>query len=319
MHGARAGDVLAGKALALGAIGVIALAPALVSLAAAAASAPSEAASAALIGGAYAAYLAIWILVVVAVSALARSSRGALLGLIAVWAVAVVFVPRGAAALAARAEPAPTRVEMDLRLAQDARRIGDSHNPDDPFFAAFRERTLAAYGVERVEDLPVNFRGLVAAEGEALTSRLFADYAKRTADQQRAQSAWLEAGAVLSPALAVRQASMAGAATDLENHVRFLEQAEAYRFNLVQRLNRLHAQDVRAEDDAARSRDLDAEQRTRVSAENWAAMPDFHFRSATAEERVSGMLSGLVVLVGWLLAAIALFIFSGRRLREAAR
>jgi ABC-2 type transport system permease protein len=319
VHGARAGDVLAGKALALGAIGLIALAPALVSLAAAAASAPAEAASAALIAAAYAAYLTIWILVVVAVSSLSRSSRGALLGLIAVWAVAVVLVPRGAAALAARAEPAPTRVEMDLRLAQDARRIGDSHNPDDPFFAAFKERTLKAYGVERVEDLPVNFRGLVSAEGEALTARLFAVYARRTADQQRAQSAWLKAGAVLSPALAVRLASMVGAATDLENHVRFLEQAEAYRFDLIQRLNRLHAEGVRAEDDAARSRDLEAERRTRVSAENWAAMPDFHFRSATPAERVGGMLSGLAVLAGWLLAAIGLFIFAGRRLRETAK
>ncbi|MFA4951841.1 DUF3526 domain-containing protein [Brevundimonas sp.] len=318
LHGARAAEVLAGKALALGTVGLIALAPALVSLATAAATTPAEMASAALIGGAYAVYLAIWVLVVVAVSSLARSSRGALLGLVAVWAVAVVLVPRGAAAIAAQAEPAPTRVEMDLLLAQDARRIGDSHNPDDPFFAAFRVRTLRAYGVERVEDLPVNFRGLVAAEGEALTARLFADYARRTADRQRAQSAWLQAGAMLSPALAVRQASMAGAATDLENHIRFLEQAEAYRFDLVQRLNRLHAQGVRAEDDAARSRDLDAERRTRVSADTWATLPDFQFRSATPGQRVSGMLPGLAILAGWLLAAIGLFVFAGRQLRQVA-
>ncbi|MFN4040190.1 MAG: ABC transporter permease [Brevundimonas sp.] len=316
LHGAHAGDVLVGKALALGAIGGVALAPALVSLAVPAASAPAEAASAALIGGGYAAYLAIWVLGVVAVSTLARSSRGALLSLIAVWAVAVVVVPRGAAALAAQAEPAPTRVEMDLRLAQDARRIGDSHNPDDPFFTTFRERTLAAYGVEQVEDLPVNFRGLVAAEGEALTSRLFADSAKRTADQQRAQSAWLEAGAVLSPALAVRQASMAGAATGLENHVSFLEQAEAYRFDLIQRLNRLHTEGVRAEDDAARSRDPEAERRTRVSADNWATLPDFEFRPATPAQRVGGMLPGLAVLTAWLLAAIGLFVIAGRRLGQ---
>ncbi|WP_396594118.1 ABC transporter permease [Brevundimonas sp. R86498] len=319
VHGARAGDVLAGKALALGTIGLVALAPALVSLATAAASAPAEAASAALIGGAYAVYLTIWILVVVAVSSLSRSSRGALLGLIAVWTVSVVLVPRGTAALATWAKPAPTRVEMDLRLAQDARRIGDSHNPDDPFFAAFKARTLSTYGVQRVEDLPVNFRGLVSAEGEALTAGLFAEYAKRTADQQRAQSAWLKAGAVLSPALAVRQASMAGAATDLENHVRFLEQAEAHRFDLVQRLNRLHAEGVQAGDDAARSSDLDAERRTRVSAKNWAAVPDFHFRSATPAERAGAMIAGLAGLAGWLLAAIGLFVFAGLRLRESSK
>lgn len=319
VHGVRAGEVLAGKALALSAIGLIALVPALASLAFAAAASPAEAASAALIGAGYFGYLAIWVLVVVAVSSLSRSSRGALLGLVAAWTVAVVLVPRGAAALAAWAEPLPTKVETDLRLAQDVRRIGDSHNPDDPFFADFRARTLKAYGVDRVEDLPVNYRGLVSAEGEALTARLFADYAGRTAGQQRAQSAWLERGAVLSPALAVRLAAMSGAATDLENHVRFLEQAEAYRFDLIQRLNRLHAENVTAEDDAARGRDPEAERRTRVSAQNWSAMPDFAFEPASHGQRVAGMMPGLVVLLGWLLAAAGLFIVAARRLKEAAQ
>lgn len=319
VHGARPVEVLGGKALALGAVALVALAPALIALAAAGAAARGEAVSAGLIALAYLAYLGIWVLVVVAVSALSRTSRGALLALVAVWAVAVVFVPRGAAALAARAEPMPTRVETDLLLAQEARRIGDSHNPDDPFFAAFRARTLAQYGVSRIEDLPVNYRGLVSAEGEALTSRLFAEYAARTAERQRAQSRWIQAASVLSPALAVRQASMAGAATDLENHVRFLEQAEAFRFDMIQRLNRLHAQGVRAEDDAARSRDAGAERRTRVAADNWARLPDFRFRPATPDQRVAAMASGLAVLGAWLLAAFGLVGLAGRRLSEDAR
>lgn len=319
VHGARSADILAGKALALGAVALVALAPALAALAVAASSAPAEAAAAGLIGLAYMVYLAIWVLVVTAVSALSRTSRGALLALVAVWAVAIVFVPRGAAALAARAEPTPTRVETDLRLAQEARQLGDSHNADDPFFAAFRARTLARYGVTRVEDLPVNYRGLVSAEGEALTSRLFARYAAETADAQRRQSAWLAAAAVFSPALAVRQASMAGAATDLENHVRFLEQAEAYRFDLVQRLNRLHAEQVQAADDAARSRDADAEQRTRLAARTWAGLPDFEFRPATPDARVAGMAPGLAVLAAWLLAACGLMLPAARRLGEDAR
>lgn len=319
VHGARPSEILAGKALALGAVAAVALAPALVALAFAAAAAPAETAAAGLIALAYGAYLAIWVLGVTVVSALSRTSRGALLALVAAWAVVIVFVPRGAAALAARAEPTLTRVETDLRLAQEARGIGDSHNPDDPFFAAFRARTLAQYGVDRVEDLPVNYRGLVSAEGEALTSRLFARYAARTAEGQRAQSRWMQAAAVFSPALAVRQASMAGAATDLENHVRFLEQAEAYRFDLIQRLNRLHAVQVRAEDDAARSRDAEAERRTRVEAGTWAGLPDFSFRPADPAERAARMAPGLAVLGGWLLAVLALCWPAARRLEEDAR
>lgn len=319
VHGARPAEVLLGKSLALGAVAAVALAPALAALAIAASSAPGEATAGALIAAAFIIYLAIWVLMVVAISALARSSQGALLGLIALWAVVVVLTPRAASALAARAEPAPPRVETDLLITREARTIGDSHNPDDPFFAAFRARTLAEYGVSRIEDLPVNYRGLVSAEGEALTSRLFADYARRTADQQRAQSRWLAAGALVSPALAVRQAAMAGAATDLENHVRFLEQAEAHRFDLVQRLNRLHAEDVRPEDDAARSRDSEAEQRTRVAAENWARMPDFSFTPATPQARVAAMTSGLGILALWLAAAVGLLVLASQRLRGESR
>ncbi|MCA3698160.1 MAG: DUF3526 domain-containing protein, partial [Brevundimonas sp.] len=318
LHGARPTQVLGGKAIALGGVALVALAPAMIALTIAGASAPAEATSAGLIALAYFTYLAIWVLIVVAVSALSRSSRGALIALVAVWSVAVVLVPRGAAAFAARAEQTPIRVETDLLLAQEARQIGDSHNPDDPFFAAFRARTLAQYGVDRVEDLPVNYRGLVSAEGEALTSGLFTRYAERTAERQREQSRWMQFASVLSPALAVRQSSMAGAATDLENHVRFLEQAEAFRFDLIQRLNRLHADEVRAEDDAGRSRDAGAELRTRVTADNWAHMPDFRFRPATPQERVTAMAPGLAVLFGWLLAALGLVALSARRLQEDA-
>ena len=319
VHGTRPAEILAGKALALGVVAFVALVPALAALALAAAAFPAEAAAAGLIALAYGVYLAIWVLGVIAVSALSRTSRGALLALVAVWTVAIVFVPRGAAALAARAEPTATRVETDLRLAQEARRIGDSHNPDDPFFAAFRARTLAQYGVSRVEDLPVNYRGLVSAEGEALTARLFAHYATRTADTQRAQSRWMQVAAVFSPALAVRQTSMAGAATDLETHVRFLDQAEAYRFDLIQRLNRVHAEQVQAADDAARSRDAEAERRTRVAAQTWADLPEFRFRPATPETRAASMVPGLVVLAGWLVVVLGLLLPAARRLEEDAR
>ncbi|SDA16318.1 DUF3526 domain-containing protein [Sphingomonas sp. NFR15] len=51
----------------------------------------------------------------------------------------------------------------------DLHKPGDSHNPDDPFFKAFKERTLRQYGVTRVEALPVNHNGLLATEGEKRT------------------------------------------------------------------------------------------------------------------------------------------------------
>lgn len=316
-HGATTGQIVAGKALALALVALVAAAPALIALAVAAARFPGEAQVAALVGLSYLAYLLVWVGLITGDSALARSSQSALIGLIAAWAVTIVLVPRAAAAWAGIAAPLPSRAETELRINADLRRLGDSHNPNDPFFAAFKARLLQQYGVSRVEDLPFNFRGALSAEGEALTSKLFRDYAAEAARIQRAQSAHVQALAWASPALAVRRASMLGAATDLDTHLEFLRQAEAYRFDMVQRLNGMHTNLVTARDDAARGTDAAAERRARISAANWRTIPEFDFAVQPASVRARVLAPSLVWLVLWLAVGGALLMLGARRLARA--
>ncbi len=313
-HGATPAAILAGKGLALLAVALAASTPAWAVLTAAAIEAPAEAAAAATIALGYAVYLAIWTVAIVAVSALVARGRTALLALVALWSLTAVLAPRLAADVAQAAHPLASRAETDLAIQAELRQLGDSHDPEDPFFVAFRERTLAAHGVARVEDLPFNYRGALSAEGEALTSRLFDVYAARAAEALRRQSSAALAWAAVSPAIALRRLSMSAAASDLENHLRFLSQAEAFRFDFVQRLNALHRDAVAFADDAARSRDPEAERRTRVAAENWAALPDFRFAPAPAAERAAAGAAALAGLAVWLLAAVALAIAAAGRL-----
>ena len=314
VHGATILGIMGGKALALGIVAALAMLPALVALAWAAASAPAEAGMAALTALAYAAYLLIWVLAIVAASAMAHTSQGALVGLIAAWAIVVVLVPRAAAGWAGVAEPLPSRIDTEFAIAADLRRLGDSHNPDDPHFAAFKAKVLQQYGVARVEDLPVNYRGLQAMEGERLTATLFAEYGARADAIQMAQSAKLAAMGLFSPALTVRRASTLAAATDLSTHLEFLRQAEAYRFDLVQRLNRLQAEAVSSADDGARSRDPIADRRTRISSDFWKAMPEFQFVQRSSGDRTAAMVPALGLLALWLAASMGLFWFAARRL-----
>jgi ABC-2 type transport system permease protein len=113
--------------------------------------------------------------------------------------------------------------------------------------------------------------------------------------------------------------SLAVAGTDLENHLRFLEQAEAHRFDMVQRLNRMHAEDVALVDDAARNSDPLAERRSRVSRRNWADIPDFSFAPEPAASRSARALRSLGVLAAWLVAVLALVVVAARALDRAAR
>lgn len=310
-HGARMGQIIAGKALALAAVAGLAVLPALAALGWAAAQSPADAGVALLMGMAALFWLGLWVLGITLVSARARSAQSALLALVLAWAVLVVLLPRAAAGMAGLANPLPTKAETDLRIHAELRQLGDSHNPDDPHFAAFKAGLLKRYGVARVEDLPINYRGALSAEGERLTSALFARHAAEIAAIQMHQHRLLALIGVVSPAIGFAQASMAGAATDLASHIDFLHAAEAHRYRLIQSLNGLHTNAVRSADDAARNRDPIAERQSRISARFWAEQKPFRHAGPTPTARMAVMLPGLGVMLLWALALLVLLRRSG--------
>ena len=315
LQGASRGQVVRGKLLALGAVALLAGLPAMIGFAAIAGQPGALALPMVVIAFGYASYLALWVVLIVLVSALVRRSRDALLALVALWAVAVVLLPRVAPDVASAAVPLQNRLQTDVAIARDLRQMGDSHNPDDPHFAAFKQSVLKRYDVTRIEDLPLNYKGLVGMEGERLTSELFDRYAGRSYAAQDTQNGLVEAVGVLSPAIALRSLSMAAAGTDFAGHRRFLEQAEAYRYALVQGLNRMQAEAVSYTDDVAE--DADADRRKRVSATSWEKMPDFTYRAPNGAALAAGALPGLAIVVVWLVVAGLLLARASRRLGES--
>ncbi|KLJ00759.1 DUF3526 domain-containing protein [Luteimonas sp. FCS-9] len=316
LQGASTCAIVAGKLAALCLVaGTFAL-PAFVGLAILAARPEASSAVALALMLAYAVYLVTWCVLVAAVSALVPRRRDALLALVALWAVVALLVPRIAPDIAHAAFPLPDRFQTDVAIAADLRRIGNSHDADDPYFSAFKRDVLERYGVERIEDLPVNYKGLVAVEGERLTSELFDRYAARSAGLQQRQNALVATFATLSPAIALRQLSMAAAQTDLAAHLHFLQQAEAHRYRMVQQLNQLQADGVRYADDTAT--DAGADRRKRVDRAHWQAIPPFAFRPQPASMLLAAMLPGTLVLLGWLLVALAVLALAARRM-EASR
>jgi ABC-2 type transport system permease protein len=255
-------------------------------------------------------YLAIWAVAAVLVSALARRSRDALIVLVSTWMVLVVLVPRTLPEVAARLQT-PTRIETDIAIHQDLAKIGDSHDPDDPYFSAFKARTLARYGVKRVEDLPVQWSGLVGMEGERLTSQLFDRYARRAFAREQAQNGFVRGFGAVSPVIALRQASMSLAGTDIESHQDFLDQVERYRYAFVQALNRMQVEQIP---------NRDAGEDPRISADNWKRVPSFSYVApdvlGLARDRI---VANLAILSAWLIALLALVAPVARRLRKDVR
>lgn len=305
-------QIVAGKVLALSAVAALAMLPALLALLWIGLATPAPFSLAALLAAGYGLWLLIWALGIVALSAWFARARDALVALLAVWVISVVLLPRLAPELAAAALPLPTRFETDIAVTRDLAALGDSHNANDPYFAEFKKKVLAQYGVGRVEDLPVNYKGLLGMEGERLTSALFLRYATASFERQAAQLRWVDRFAWLSPVIALRRLSMAAAGTDLENYRRFVEQAERHRYRLVQELNRLQAEKLSYASDRS-SRD------SRISAEHWQGMADFHYEAAAPREALRRAAPAAGVLLLWLAGLAAVLALAARRLGRITR
>lgn len=253
----------------------------------------------------YTVYLLIWCALITLVSALSRS-RGIALGvLVFVWLIWALIVPRMAVATASAAVPAPGKLETDFRMNADLRELGDGHNAADPAFAQLRANLLAQYDVETVEELPVNFRGIVAQSSEAELTDVMNDYADQRMGVERAQSEHVNLYGWVSPMLAISSASRFLAGTDLTTHHRFLREAETVRFDFVKGLNDAHIEKLSYIDDMNRNIDRASTNRARISSDNWAVLNEFEFTPSAANVRAASATSPLTMLAVWLIGLLA--------------
>lgn len=247
-------------------------------------------------------YFAVCALIGVLVSAVSRTSRDATLALVGLWLALWVIVPRVVPAIGAAADDLPTRAAFEAEVERRTRALGDSHNPNDPTFAAFKAETLAKAGVSRVEDLPVNYNGILMIEGERLTTDAYRGMRALLDDSRRGHERSATLAAVVSPFLAMRLASMALAGVDVRHVDDFERQAEDYRYTLVQHLNQLHAEEVAHADDryASAGGGSDAPSRKRLEAEHWRDTPAFAYIAPDVGVAAAQAAAALSVLGLWL-------------------
>jgi ABC-2 type transport system permease protein len=303
-----------GKALALlGVVGLFMLPLALLAVASVAAG--ESALAALMLVATYALYLAMWAALVLAVSLLVRTRSVALGTLVFVWLVMVLVVPSIGINAASALIDAPGKIESDLAMLSQERELGDGHNAADPAFEQLKQNLLDQYGAERIEDLPVNYRGMVATYSEQKLTALLNRYSENRMEQEARQSAVFAGFGLASPALAVGAASRALAGTDLATHHRFLRESDVVRFGFVQALNQMHATAVRYEDDARRSADPEAEKRTRVNAGAWRVLDQFRFAVDPATVRLGRALAPLGMLAAWLVLLAGVAVIAARKVK----
>ena len=263
----------------------------------------------------YGVYLLIWCALTGLVSAVSKT-RGLALGLLVlVWLAWALVVPRMAVATASAVVPAPGKLETDLRMNADLRKLGDGHNANDPAFAQLRANLLAQHKVDRVEDLPMNFRGMVAQTSEAQLTKVMNEYADRRMAIETAQSEQMGQFGWLSPMLAMSWASRVLAGTDLATHHRFLREAEAVRYDFVQGLNDSHISELPYAADINRNQSAEASRHARISSKNWTVLNEFAFTPAAPKDRFALATWPLAMLSVWMIGLLAAAFMATARLK----
>jgi ABC-2 type transport system permease protein len=186
----------------------------------------------------YALYLLAFAALTLAASAAFASARTALVVLLGFWAMATLFVPRVAPAVAERIAPTLSGPAFEAAVTKEVLEGPNGHDPQDARLERLRETTMAQYKVKKLEDLPIDFNGISLFHGEALSSGIYKRYFAALYDGYDRQAGVQRLFALLSPVQAIRPWSAALAQSDQHAHRRFLEQAEHFRYGLVQTLNR---------------------------------------------------------------------------------
>jgi ABC-2 type transport system permease protein len=261
----------------------------------------------ALLAGAYLVYLGTCALLGVWLSSLHRRPQTALLSAVALWIGLWIILPQVAASLAADSVPAPARAELESSIARAVRSHGDSHDPNNPHFAELKAATMARHGVDSIEKLPVNYAGIVMAEGERISSEAFNAFHEGLAAAHAAQNARaLELG-LFTPLLALRAVSMAMAGTDSHHIARFDADVEAYRYRFIQQLNDLHTTKIHWANDKAE----------RVSRAEWSRFDVFGAPPPGVGWALGHVVLPLAALGAWAGLALLALLFSARRSLES--
>lgn len=166
-------------------------------------------------------------------SALFREKRNALIVLVGLWAASFVMVPRLASGAAAALYPQPDATALSAELAAAA----SGARGDEAYQQQIREAILAEYGVDTIEELPINFGAYSLQMSEEYAHPLFEALYERLDGIHDDQESVLRAASLASPVMALQKLSAGLAGADRLHQNAFAAGAEAHRRKSVKLLN----------------------------------------------------------------------------------
>lgn len=254
----------------------------------------------------YALYAVLYVLISLAVSARARSAQSALVALVGFWVIATFAVPRLGMDVGRLVAPTPSEVEWQAGVEADKQSGLDGIAPA-AVIEVRRRKTLEVYGVDSVDELPINFQGIVFNLQEELDGAVYTEHFARLRDRLTRQIDVYEAAGLLSPRIPVQLISMALAGTGLEDQWAFADDAETFRRVMVETLN----QDITLNS-------APGETGYRAGAELWEQIGEYSAQTPALGDALARLGPAFMTLLLWFVAAATAAGLAVRRLNALA-
>ena len=260
-------------------------------------------------------YLSVWVILTLSVTTMLQKRPAIIAVLAALWLTLTLVLPSIAVNVAARLAPVSGKIETELAMLTEVRNVSDGHNVNESDLEQLRSSLFEEYGVNRVEDLDVNIRGIVSQRAEEKLTESMNIFADRRMEGEVRQAKVVMKHGWASPMLAIAFASRALSATDLEHYHHFLRQAETLRYDFVQGLNEVHSEQLSYADDINRNLSEASYNRTRIDAENWGLLDEFRFETTTSTKRLKSAGLPIMMLITWMIGLFAILVWASTRLK----
>lgn len=249
----------------------------------------------------YLIYLVVFVNLIILVSSWARSSGLALVSLLTFWILITLIIPKLSSNLAGRLYPFPTLQAFKENIYEDQQSGLNGHNFWNEAAQVFQKQVLKEYGVETIEDLPVDYGGLLLAEGEKYESEVYSKHFDLLQAQYHKQRNIFRLTGLTSPFLSVNFISMALARTDYNFQWHFEDKAEEYRVALNTALNMNIAENAKGVSAYKATTDL------------WAQMPKFEYEWESSDQIIADHAFELTIILVWGgVSFLALLFFSSK-------
>ena len=174
-------------------------------------------------------------------SARLKNNTSALSSILAIWILWTIFLPKIWGNAVEKIHPLPSRKTFKEGMKEERSKGIDGHNPYDKRREELKSKYLNEYQVDSLEQLPINFDGIVMQADEEYGNLVWDKYFGSNYVILKKQKSLYQVSGLLNPFASLQSASMGFCGTDMVHHLDFLKKAEDYRRVFIKELNDKHA------------------------------------------------------------------------------